>query len=57
MKILVTLVTALVMVAAALPMFVSIGSALSGRYRLVQVRRPRLVGKSTTTLQIGADSA
>ena len=45
MKMFVTLVAALPMAAAALPMFVSIGAALASRYRLVRVRRPHLIGK------------
>ncbi|HLY04321.1 MAG TPA: hypothetical protein VKR31_01095 [Rhizomicrobium sp.] len=48
MQMFVILIAALPMVAAALPMFVSIGAAIAGRYSHGQVRSSRPVGKSTT---------
>ena len=48
MKMFVTLVAALPIIAAGLPMFVSIAATLASRYGLVVVRRPHLIGKSTT---------
>lgn len=47
MQVFVTLVAALPMVAAALPMIVSISAELANRYSHVHVRKQRLIKKRT----------
>lgn len=50
MNLFVTLVAALPMLAAVLPMFVSLRAAVAGRHSHGRARSPRLIAKSATAV-------